>query len=165
MITVKIIGLKKIEKKLKKLDPNKAKGLLRASLRAGGRVVVKAAKARLGSNYKTLRKSLTVRVKRQRSARFMDAEVGPTVGRDAKYNGWYAHIVEGGADPHTIPKSNKRGDRNAKTLQLDEKTFRSVVQHPGIAARPFMRPAYDNNVKAIEKAFAKKMWEGINKLL
>lgn len=159
-------GVKELERNLKKLELKQAKNVLRASIRAGGRVVVKAARNNLPGNYITLRKSLTVKVKRQRSPVYIEAVVGMTVGKTAKYNGWYGHIVEFGADPHTIPATIKPGSSyKNKTLKLNDKTYRATVNHPGLPARAFLRPAFENNVKQVEKSFSGKLWEGIKKVL
>lgn len=166
MIKVKITGLKNLEKNLKKLELKQAKNVLRASIRAGGRVVVKAARNNLPGNYIVLRKSLTVKVKRQRSPVFIVAQVGTTTGKNARYDGYYANMVEFGTDPHVIPR--KRGSKSSKVnkiLKFNDNVYRTSINHPGTPARPFLRPAFDNNIRQIEKAFAAKMWEGIKKVL
>lgn len=166
MITAKVKGFKNLEKNLKKLEMKNAKNLVRASLRAGGRVVVKKARANLPSNYVTLRKSLTVKVLRSRSPVYMDSQVGHTVGKKAKYNGWYGHIVEGGAAGHEIERvENKTKTYRGKKLKLGDNIFRERVMHPGFPARPYFRPAYDTSIKKIEEAYAEKMWSGIQKML
>ena len=75
---------------------------------------------------------------------------------------WYAHIVEfTGARAHTIKAKNKKG------LSFGS-LFAETVDHPGMRAKPFLRPAFhtqaSNSVLAageyIKKRLATK--EGLN---
>jgi HK97 gp10 family phage protein len=64
-----------------------------------------------------------------------------TARRGKRYpKGYIAHIIEYGAAPHLIkPKaSNKSG-----LLKLKGGALVPSVQHPGVTAKPFMRPAWD----------------------
>ena len=61
--------------------------------------------------------------------------VGPR--RGGGYKGYVAHILEYGAAPHVI-----RAKAAGKHLSFNGKAY-SEVNHPGIAAQPFLRPAFD----------------------
>ncbi len=67
--------------------------------------------------------------------------VGPR--RGGGYKGYVAHILEYGAAPHTIRAKAAGG------LLHFAGTFTQEVQHPGIAAQPFMRPAFDETGGAV----------------
>jgi len=158
-LNIKVTGLRELNKNLKKLKGRQAQNVIAASLRAGGRVIVKEARTRLDPEYETLSKSLTVKVKRRRSPYVLNAVIGPTTGRKAKFDGWYAHFVEFGVDPHELTIKSK------KVMNIGDDNFATTASHPGIKAKPFLRPAVDSTLRQIEKAYSKKMWEGIRKLL
>jgi hypothetical protein len=61
--------------------------------------------------------------------------VGPRRGNG--YKGYVAHILEYGAAPHLIKAKAEGG------LLHFAGTYAPQVQHPGIAAQPFLRPAFD----------------------
>ena len=65
---------------------------------------------------------------------------------------WYMRFFETGAAPHEIPRKNNSGfvifDGD------DGLMVRSRVYHPGIQARPFMRPAFDNKKENAVRAVA-----------
>jgi HK97 gp10 family phage protein len=67
---------------------------------------------------------------------------------------WYANIVEHGARPHVIPGPVYFNGRYYKN-----------IQHPGFAARPFMRPAFDATGQAMIDAFADYMRKNLPKAL
>jgi HK97 gp10 family phage protein len=65
-------------------------------------------------------------------------QVRVDIGSDKKH--WYHRFFELGADPHEIkPKLAKR----LRFEVGDTVVFARAVQHPGMAARPFLRPAMD----------------------
>lgn len=61
--------------------------------------------------------------------------IGPRRGNG--YKGYTAHLLEYGTAPHVIRAKAADG------LLSFAGTFTKEVQHPGIAAQPFMRPAAD----------------------
>lgn len=154
---IQVHGLKELDKALKQIGPRAAKNALRASIRAAGRVVVKDARRRLPPQYDTLKRSLFVKVNRQRDPFSITAQVGPTTGRSAKYDGWYAHLVEFGVDPHEITVKNR------KVLVDYSTVYGKKVQHPGVPAKPFLTPAFEQNKQEIVEAQRKKLWEAIRK--
>jgi len=157
MFTADIKGLKELNKNLKRLDSRSTKNVLRAALRAGGRVVVKEARNKLPSEYDTLQRALTLKLQRQRSPVEMKLNVGLTMGSGARYDGWYGHIVEFGAAPHDIPASG------SKLMNIGDGQVATKVRHPGVKKRPFLRPAFEQNILKIQKVFISKLWTGIKK--
>jgi HK97 gp10 family phage protein len=62
--------------------------------------------------------------------------VGPR--RGGRFKGFVGHLIEYGTAPHLIKAKAEGG-----LLHLLGNRFATEVQHPGTAARPFMRPAFD----------------------
>jgi HK97 gp10 family phage protein len=83
--------------------------------------------------------------------------VGPKPG--AQVDSFYALFLEFGTQSYEITTTGRSG--GAKALKIDENTYRSSARVPGITARPFMRPAFDENIdRAIAEAaqaFKQKM--------
>jgi HK97 gp10 family phage protein len=67
--------------------------------------------------------------------------VGPR--RGGQYKGYVAHILEYGAAPHRIAAKAAGG------LLSFAGSFAHEVNHPGIAAQPFLRPAFDATHPAV----------------
>lgn len=67
--------------------------------------------------------------------------VGPRRGNG--YKGHHAHLLEYGVAPHVIRAKAEGG------LLHFAGTFTPEVQHPGIAAQPFMRPAADETLPQV----------------
>ncbi|MDO7888285.1 HK97-gp10 family putative phage morphogenesis protein [Hymenobacter cheonanensis] len=63
--------------------------------------------------------------------------VGPR--RGGRYKGYAGHLVEYGTAPHLIRAKAAGGQ-----LHLRGNVFVEQVHHPGAAAKPFMRPAFDS---------------------
>jgi len=63
---------------------------------------------------------------------------------------WYAHFLERGTAPHVITPNQ------AKALEVAG-VYRARANHPVIAARPFMRPAYDTGKGDAEKEIKGKV--------
>lgn len=147
-------GLKDLNRALKQLGRKGARNALRSGIRAGGRVLVKDARRR--APYRTLKKAMTVKVNRQKSPYEITAQVGPTAGKKAKYDAWWAHIVEYGAEPHEIVTKKK-------TLSDGTTAFGKRVMHPGLPPRPFLRPAFEQSKQQMVKAMGDKIWDSIKK--
>jgi len=70
-----------------------------------------------------------------------------------------AHILEYGAAPHIIAPKKKNGKKKLKFQRGGDVAFAREVHHPGIAGRPFMRPAWEMSKKAVIDRIA----EGVKK--
>jgi hypothetical protein len=90
-----------------------------------------------------LRDSIGAVVRIYPDRQWMQALIGPrsgftwTDGRHVFNPTHYAHLIERGAKVHAIPHY-----RNAAKLS-DIRKSKTESKHPGFAARPFMRPAWD----------------------
>jgi len=71
---------------------------------------------------------------------------------------WYARFVEHGTRPHKI------SPKDAKALEVDVGLFRASANHPGTAARPFMRPAFDGSAGEAQAAMAKEVEKVVDRV-
>ena len=80
--------------------------------------------------------------------RGMSAEI--SVGPDDDH--WYYRFFETGATPHGIS-----GNRLLRFLVGGDEVFARHVSHPGMAAKPFLRPAADENENQTRDAIGDKL--------
>lgn len=134
-----VSGLVELDKLLKEL-PAKIEGrIMRGAMRAGAKVFADRAKQMVPVKSGQLRDSIKV------STRSRRGRVSATVRAGGK-TAFYAHMVEFGTARHFI-KPRKR-----KSLFFAG-IAREVVDHPGSAPKPFMRPALDGGqVEAVNAA-------------
>lgn len=172
--SVRVRGVKELHRALRKIHPRQAQNALRAGIRAGGAIIQKDARVRAKArwpNAKALHKGLVVKVRRQRNPYHMDVRVGPTTGRGARHNAWYAHLLEFGVAPHdiSVSKYNKVmveavGGRGGG-VAYSGRVFGVKVRHPGIGGRPFLGPAYMSKRAMVPGAISDKLWKHINKAM
>lgn len=130
MAEVHVKGLKDLQKFLDQLAPKMEANIMRGALRAGMRQVQETAKAGAAVASGQMRDGLRV------YTRIKGGKVIAGLRAKGKH-GYLAHWIEFGTVAHEIrPKG-------AKSLFIAG-LFRQVIQHPGVAARPFMRPALDS---------------------
>lgn len=66
------------------------------------------------------------------------------------------HLFELGVEPHVIKPRRK------KAMRLDDGSFiKGPVRHPGMAARPFLRPALDSKKREATEAALKALREAL----
>lgn len=145
---MKVDGLHELNAALKAVGGPKAKKVLRDAVRKGAKLYRDDAKARVPSKYRTLRRSIVMRVKQRTSvsqdATITTARVGPTKGKTAKYDAWYAHMFEFGVDRHDIkPKGQKKVLWDNSQGALLEHPI-PEADHPGIEALHFMTGAAES---------------------
>lgn len=158
-ISVNFKGIKQFEKNIKALGGKVAKQVVKASLKKGGTVFIKQARSNLPPQYDTLKRSLKSAFRKPRNQFYQTLKIGFTTGKNARYDGWYAHIVEGGSDAHTI--TSKTG----KIITAGDDVFARKINHPGTRAYPFLRPAFENKSNAALVRFRDSLWIGIKKNL
>jgi HK97 gp10 family phage protein len=124
-----VSGLSELDKLLKELPAQVERNILRGAMRAGAKVFEGRAKQLVPVRSGQLRDSIKV------STRSKRGRVSATVRAGGK-KAFYAHMVEFGTARHFI-KPRKRKSLFFAGLA------REVVDHPGSAPRPFMRPALD----------------------
>lgn len=149
MAEAEIKGLAELEKFMQTLPSNIEKNVMRSSMRAGAKVLMVQAKAKLKSDSGDLRDSIRIGT---------DAKGGRVTayvraGGKNKKTGVhvvYAHIIEWGAKAHAITA------RRGGFLNFG-KVFARGVWHPGIKPRAFMRPTLDTYWRQAVAETAKKM--------
>ena len=162
MSDIKVKGLSDLQKFMDTLAPKLEANVMRGALRTGAKLIMEQAKVnvpvgpsasegakRYGGYAGALRDSIRLgtRIKGQ----WVTARV--IVGGKTKGGAdvWYAHLIEyTGAKPHSITAKNRKG------LSIGGLFFQSV-QHPGMKAHPFLRPALDNKAQSAVIATAEHM--------
>ncbi len=115
-----------------------------------GAVVVRDA-ARKNAPVKTGKLKKSIRIKKKRSRRGSTEVIYTVFPKE-----YYGHIVEKGSGLHIIKVKTK------KALGKYGK-FGLVVKHPGAKAKPFLRPAFDDNIPGIIDAMQAKLVQGIER--
>ncbi len=150
-MSANVKGLKELQAFLDQLPAKMEANIMRSALRAGAKVVLEEAKANLTANGSVvsgkLRDGLKVSTRSRRGV------VTATVKTTGKH-GFLANWIEHGVVAHFIkPKS-------AKSLFFAG-IFLDVVDHPGFAEKPFMRPALDSQASqallAVGEAIKKRL--------
>lgn len=141
MISVQIEGLAELRSKFSELTDKKQRGVLRTAIRAGGNVVVRAARSKVRSKTGNLRRAIKTSVTVEQGA---SAEVD--IGWDPRIAP-HGHLVELGH----LQKVGKRGSQGQRT-----------IGH--VAARPFLRPALTENEKKVVETIAVNMRKHIEKV-
>lgn len=130
-MTAKIVGSERLIAKLRRTNGNVQAGLEPILLAAGE--VLRQAAADNVRPISTVTAENMIKETVVRKSGSVEVWVGPQ-----RKKAWYAHLIEFGAKPHRIVP------RKAKMLRFINGALRRAANHPGMAARPFMRPAFDN---------------------
>lgn len=128
--TVHVKGLSKLNEQLEQLPGKLQANVLRGALRTGAKVILDEAKANVGVDTGELRDGLKI------STSIRNGTVTAKIKTRGKH-GFIAGWIEFGTRAHAIRA------KVAKALGWGS-IFASSVEHPGIQARPFMRPALDS---------------------
>ena len=123
-ISVKIEGGEALARALKRLGPAAAE-IMGAAVVAGGRIIAAAA------NPLAPEPQIEVNLVEQTKTRAA-AEVGPPQDK------WYWRFIETGAEGHEIRGTPLAFEGQEGLIIIGR------VDHPGMAAHPFLRPAFDN---------------------
>lgn len=124
-----IQGGRQLDQLLQTLPVKVEKNILRGALRAGAAVIRDEVQQRAPIDSGALRKSVRI------SSRSNKGRVSASV-KVGNQEAWYAHLVEFGTRPHVIKAKPGRAMRFGGVTTAQ-------VNHPGIAPRPFIRPAVD----------------------
>ena len=139
-------GEEELLKSLQALGEEANRVLSDAAL-AGGKVIRDAANPRAPGPH------IEMKIERS-STGFAEAIVGP----DAEH--WHYQFSEFGTAAHAVRPDQKEALR---FFSESGEVFAMEVQHPGMAAQPFMRPAYDENKDKAAEATAAKFRESMDK--
>lgn len=170
----KVRGFEELQRNLALLPQRMETNVFRASVRGGAREMINISKRNLGGGYRTLKKSLKIKLNRTRRG-MIKMQVHPERGKTARYNGWYAHIVEFGSYKHpsgwdiypwrskTERKYNKRIS-GKKALSYGGSNVYGKAHHPAIKPTRFMtramkqeRAIIDAMIKAGQKSFNRQI--------
>ena len=152
--SLKLNGLKDLNKRLEKLGGKVSNKVSRDAVREGAKVIRKEMRARAPRKTGELRRNIRYRI-RGRKGNF-HAKVG--LSRKIYY-GWF---IEYGTQEHLIPSPtvgrgrNKR--KNTRKLKINGVVI-SRVMHPGIRQRPFMRPAWDSSKRKTFDSIKTALWK------
>lgn len=150
MSEVHVTGLADLQKFLDQLPVKVEMNVMRGALRAGAKLIKDDAVARCpvgkpsaegarlyGGYAGALRDSIRLSARRKGSVLSVSVKAGGKTRQGADV--WYAHLIEfTGAVAHIIRSTN----RKALSFGKAGGVFRSVL-HPGMKAKPFLRPALD----------------------
>jgi|GEM_PF-3413368 len=181
MSDVQVIGMEAILKKLKVLPERIQKNVLAGAIRASAKVIADEAKRNVPIKYGGLRDSIGVkkaskpRVTKKTLLIYKVSPMTKNVTRRFKLadgtkwsikgevDGWYGHFVEFGTyakldHPLVKPRTGRLGKKRAKM----------VSQGYGVAAHPFMRPAYEKkgaeSIRVVKSYMTKRIDKEIAKL-
>lgn len=125
-----IVGGKELADLLAKLPAKVEANIMRSALRAGAKVYLDQVKQNIPVASGILRDSARITTRKTKEGKISaSVKVG---NRQA----FYAHMVEFGTRPHIIKA------KPGSALNVNGAEVKSV-NHPGIAPRPYMRPAAD----------------------
>ena len=181
---IEITGLKELNDVLKSLPEKIEKNVMRGALRAGQKVMLDGAKAKVGSVTKKdtglLEKSLRIRFNRK-SGKFNWIRSYLIAGDKDAY---YSHMVEFGTVAHwiTIKKEarlsrmTRRGPKKYGisthnemlkngSLVIGKNFVGASVAHPGSKEKPFMRRTFDSYSNAAMSASVEYLRKRIPKEL
>ena len=140
---VNVKGMKELAEALNGLPDRIQANVLRSALRAGAKLIQQEAIQQVPVDSGDLRASIKVGTRSSRGI------VQATIKAGGK-TAWYAKFIEFGTAAHTITA------KDGGFLSFGGHQYRSV-SHPGIQARPFMRPALDGRAQAAIQAVADAM--------
>jgi len=129
VVRVELEGAEELRRKLLKLA-EAAKDVLEESVMAGAEIIqAEANRTAPGPHVAiAIEKETPLRVK---------AKIGPDQAH------WYYQFFETGVQPHEIKAKRKAALAFPYQGRGEEGTVTKRVSHPGMAARPFLRPAFD----------------------
>lgn len=117
--------------------PKKMQQHMHVGLYAGAQIIEATAKANCPVHLGELRDSIHASIKEKGSDVIATVKAGGIAPDGTRIN--YAHLIEySGAAPHDITA------KNGGSISFGGHAYR-VIHHPGMAARPFLRPAVDTN--------------------
>ena len=151
---MKVDGLKELEDALVALGKKAAGRAMRRALNNSTAPIKRAAKR--GVDSERVKKSIKSKVYLGKGAKSSVATVHVGVlGKDA----WIGNFIEGGTKAHDIPAKRRKGGK-VRRVAFGGKVF-GRVHHPGVKAKPFMKPAWDNNYRGAVKILRVRLRERI----
>lgn len=148
MNEINVKGLADLQAALDSLPAKIEANIMRAAVRAGAKVIAKAAQAAVPDRRGVLRDSVRFGAKVDRvGGKIVGYVRAGGRGKKSKKTAFYARMVEFGTAAHLIAA------RPGKHLAIGGGYYQ-VVHHPGARKKPFMRPAMDAQSQAAMQAMA-----------
>lgn len=155
MKNIKITGGRELALALKQLPKQLEQNVMRQALRAGAKVIQDKAKELVPVHTGDLKKSLKL------STRSRKGIVTVSVATRGK-GAYIARFIEFGTAPHLI---KGRNGGMLKFVARDGNTVETAsVNHPGIKAKPFLRPSLDAKAKEAIIAVGEKIRSRLSNL-
>lgn len=154
-VNVKLLGDKKLDKKLKELESRTQKKVVRKAMRNTAKAVQKDVRSAAPVASGRLRKSIKVRAsKRSRRRIGIEVRTGERseLGIEPSERGYYPASIEFGSRPHQI-----------EDVVIDGEP-RKVVTHPGTRPNPFIRGTMDRKRRQYLRKLAREIGRGIEGL-
>lgn len=150
-VDVTVEGAEEIKSALKRAGSAAEKILKQATLK-GAEVIRDEAERRAPRDEGELAANIVVEVDKG-SRTQTKVKIGPDKKR------FWGLFQEFGTDPHAIPYKGKRVTTRStkKMLLIADDVIRARAEHPGIKARPFMRPAFDKKQDEAEEIVAEEI--------
>ena len=153
-MSLTVTGLDNLVKKLQRLDKKVETKALKQSVRSAAKPVQAAAKSRVPVDSGVVKRSIGTKVKKYKGG--ASAIIGPRKGFKSKKHSEeeiktatrVATMLEYGTPPHKID------------ITVDGKEV--TLNHPGAAAKPFMRPAFEQNKAKAKSIMAEELMKVIN---
>ena len=155
----RIVGGKELEAALLELPKSLQKPTLESALKKAAKPVLADAKSGAPGDLKKALAISTTLSKNQRKLQLKTGAAEVFVGATWP-KGAAAHLVEFGTAPHPIPK---KGNPIMRFIIGGEEIFTTVIDHPGAAPHPFLRPAWDANRDRVLDSIEKEIWEALRK--
>lgn len=146
-VQAKLEGSEELLKALRDADGNVKKSL-RGAMRAGG-ILIKEEANRLAPESRRAKK-VVLQVSSPRSG-IVEARVKPSK------RAWYLKYFETGTSRHEIASTGKRISFEGR----EGRVVTSIVIHPGMPARPFLRPAIDGQAAAAVAAVGESLRQAV----
>lgn len=158
--TFRLDGQKALKEFLRAMPDKLRKGAVRSGLSAAAAVYRDEARVRVPVKSGKLRKA----IKSGKSNVNQDGSVSIRV----RLRGDHAYLglfLEYGVAGHLIaPREGKKGeDQSGGALKIGNQFVAGQVEHPGFAAQPFLRPAFDASHDRAYKAFERKIVDYLQK--
>lgn len=135
-LTLKVQGIDDAVRRLEAMPRKLQRRVVGKSIRAASKPVQRTAARMAPRLTGLLSKSMMVRIRTRKWKSI--AIIGP---RNRTVNGKnpqaYAHVVEGGSEPHVIKPTKTKALKF--TTKAGDTVFAKMVRHPGIRPRHFMR--------------------------
>ena len=156
-VTVKVEGLKELAERLRSFGPKLARNGLRAAVSAAAQVIRKEAQDRVPVDTGLLRSEIYRKQIREQSS---DTKQTYYVGV-RKYKKKYANTK------HNIRKGRiTQSGKSLKTYETQDAFYWRFLEFgtPKMAARPFMRPAFESKKNEAVERMKEKLAERIKKI-